>query len=217
MPTARTPSGTRLFIQSAISASQQVSAVSKANPAVITYVGADTWTDGGYAALTEVQGMTEFSDALLRVANVNAAGNTFEAEDQDSTLYGTWVSGNASLVTLATEISVGTGIRFSGGETNFGEYTLMVDGVQRKVPTTVNGATLELDVLWDPTDAGMLALRAAAIAKAKRAFKVRFPDGMEMLFFGFVGASGLPQADNMQSIIQSKVSVVMSGLPRYVF
>ena len=215
MGTARTPSGTRIFMQSAITAKQAVNAVTKANPAVFSYTGTDP-VNNDYIALVDFFGMTEFEESLVKAGNVVGASNTFEAQDQNSTNYGTFVSGNMQIVTMATEIGDGTGLTISGFEQQFAEYNLLRDRITRRVPTVVSAGSVEIPMIWDPTDATMLAIVAAADSAARLGFKVLFPDGLEMLFFGYIGASGLPRIDNNQSIIQASVSVSMATRPRYV-
>lgn len=216
MPTVRTPAGTRIYIQSAIAAAQAVSGISKANPAVVTYSGTDP-ADTNYIALTNMQGMTELEDSLVKAANVNTTANTFEAEDQDSSNYGTFVSGSMQVVTLATELQVATGFTISGGEQEFAEYTYLWDRIRRKHPTQKTGMDVQLPMIWDPNDAGSQALLAASDATAKRGFKILFPDGLEMLFFGYVGASGLPNAQDANSIMQTTATIVAASRVRYVF
>lgn len=216
MATVRTPAGTRIYMQSAISAAQAVTGISKASPAVVSYTGTDP-VNGDYVALTSLYGMTEFEDALVKVAAVNGAGNTFEAEDQDSTGYSTFVSGNMQVATLGAEILVPKGFSMSGGEQQFAEYTFLWDKVQRKFPTTTSGVQIDLDCIWDPQDPGMIALRQAADTASKRAFRVLFSDGLEMLFFGYVGASGLPSAQDINAVMETKATIVLATKPRFVF
>jgi len=215
MPTVRTPAGTRIYMQSAISATQAISSITKAAPPVLTYSGADTWTNGTYAALTSMFGMTDLEDALVRVANVNTTSNTLELEDQDSTSYGTFVSGNIQLVTMATEIQVATGFNMSGGDQQFGEYTYLWDKITRKIPTTKAAGQVSLPCVWDPNDAGLIAIQAAADASSKVGFRIVFPDALEMLFFGYVGAAGLPKADNANSIMTTDVTINIASRVRY--
>jgi hypothetical protein len=217
MPTVRTPAGTRIFMQDTIGAAQSITGITKANPAVITYDGADSFTNASYAALTDMYGMTEFEDALIKVANVVTGSNTLEAEDQSSVGYGTFVDGKITPVTLATEITVASGFSISGGEQQFAEYQYLWDQVARRFPTVTSGVSLDLQTIWDPQDASMIAIRQAADTKAKRAFKVAFPDGLEMLFYGYVGAPGLPAAQDMNSVMQTSVSIVLATKPRYIF
>ncbi len=215
MATPRTPSGIRLYMQSAIGSTQVVSGISKANPAVVTYVGADP-SNGNYVALFDMQGMTEFNDALVKVSAVDTGANTFAAEDQSSTGYGTFISGNMAVVTLGTEIQVATGFSMSGGEQQFAEYGLLWDTVMRKMPTSQSGAQVDLPCIWDPSDAGMIAIRQAADTKQKTAFKIVTSDGLEMLFYGYIGAAGLPKADSINSIMTTSVTITLATKPRYV-
>jgi len=205
----------RIYMQSAISATQSLSAISKANPAVVTYNGADP-SNGDYIALFDMQGMTEFNDAVVKVANVVGGSNTFECEDQNSTGYGTFISGNMAVVTLGTELQIATGFSASGGEQQFAEYGLLWDTVQRKFPTTQTGAQIDLPCIWDPADSGLIAVRQAADTKAKMAFKILAADGLEILFYGNIGASGLPRADNINSIMTTNVTITMVTKPRYI-
>lgn len=215
MATPRTPSGIRIYMQSAIGATQALSSITKASPAVLTYAGADP-SNGNYCALFDMQGMTEFNDALVKVSAVDGGGNTFAAEDQSSVGYGTFVSGNMAVVTLGTEIQVATGFQMSGGEQQFADYGLLWDTVMRKFPTTQNAAQITLPCIWDPTDIGMIAVRQAADTKQKTAFKITTADGLEILFYGYIGASGLPKADNITSIMTTDISITLATKPRYV-
>ena len=215
MGTARTPAGTRIYMQSAISSAQVVSGISKAAQAVVTYVGTDPAT-GNYAALIDQFGMTEFEDALVKVGTVDSALNTFVAEDQDSSGYGTFATGNMKVVTMALEIGDGTGFTINGFDQQFAEYNLLRDRITRKIPTMVSAGGIDIPMLWDPTDATAKAIRVAADTSAKLGFKVVFPDGLEMLFFGYIGASGMPKVDNNNSIIMTNVSISMATRPRYV-
>ena len=215
MGTARTPAGTRIYMQSAISTAQALTAISKAAQAVVTYVGTDPVT-GNYAALIDQFGMTEFEDALVKVGTVDSALNTFVAEDQDSSGYGTFASGNMKVVTMALEIGDGTGFTINGFDQQFAEYNLLRDRITRKIPTTISAGGIDIPMLWDPTDATAKAIRVAADTSAKLGFKVVVPDGLEMLFFGYIGASGMPKVDNNNSIIMTNVSISMATRPRYV-
>lgn len=215
MATVRTPAGTRVYIQSAISSAQVVSGITAASPAVVTYVGADP-SNGDYIALVDMVGMTEFEDSLVKVSNVNGAANTFEAEDQDASGYAAFSSGNMKVVTLGNEIRIATGFNMSGGDQNYADYGLLHDTILRKIPTTQSAAQVDLPVVWDPSDVGFIALQNAARTKAKIGIKFQLPDSTEILAFGYVGASGLPQASDISSIMTSNVSIVLATTPRYI-
>jgi hypothetical protein len=72
---------------------QQISGITKANPAVVTYTGADTFGNGDRVIIRDVLGMTEVNNREFEVANVNTANNTFELYGVNSTAYTTYVSG----------------------------------------------------------------------------------------------------------------------------
>jgi len=216
MPTVRTPAGTRIFIQSAISTEQNVTAITKANPGVVSYDGTDPAT-GGYVALSNIQGMTELEDALCRVGTVDTTANTLQLEDQDTTNYGTFTAGKLQVVTLGTEIQVATGFSITGGEQQFAEYTYLWDKVTRRFPTTKTGMNIDLPMIWDPQDAGSVALLAASDASRKTGFKIVFPDGLEMLFFGYLGSSGMPNAQDINSVMETSATIVTASRVRYAF
>ena len=76
---------------------QNITGITKANPAVLTYSGADTYANGERVYVTGVVGMTQMNNREFKVANVNTGANTFELQDSDgnnvnSTNYGTYSS-----------------------------------------------------------------------------------------------------------------------------
>jgi hypothetical protein len=76
-------------------AAQNITAITQANPAVVTYAGADTYANGDRVVITGVLGMTQVNNREFTVANVNAGANTFELSGVNSTAYGTYTSGGA--------------------------------------------------------------------------------------------------------------------------
>lgn len=72
---------------------QAITGITKANPAVVTYTGSDTFADGDRVVISGVIGMTEVNNREFTVANVNTGANTFELSGINSTGYTTYVSG----------------------------------------------------------------------------------------------------------------------------
>lgn len=62
---------------------QNITAVTQADPAVLTYNGADNYTNGKEVFITGVVGMTELNGKFFKIANVNTGANTFELNDID--------------------------------------------------------------------------------------------------------------------------------------
>lgn len=71
---------------------QDITGITKANPAVVTYAGGDNFTNGDKVFISEVVGMTQVNDLIFTVANVNTGTNTFELSGISSTAYSTYVS-----------------------------------------------------------------------------------------------------------------------------
>lgn len=77
---------------------QDITAITKANPGVLTYNGADTFANGDVVYLSGIVGMTELNGRFVKVANVNAGANTFELTDMaganiDTSSFTTYTSG----------------------------------------------------------------------------------------------------------------------------
>jgi hypothetical protein len=72
---------------------QDITGITQANPAVVTYSGADTYANGDRVVITGVLGMTQVNNREFTVANVNAGANTFELSGVNSAAYGTYTSG----------------------------------------------------------------------------------------------------------------------------
>lgn len=72
---------------------QNVTGITQANPAVVTYSGADTYANGDRVVITGVLGMVEVNNREFTVAGVDAGTNTFQLSGVDSTGYGAYTSG----------------------------------------------------------------------------------------------------------------------------
>lgn len=83
---------------------QNITGITNANPAVLTYSGSDTYANGDKVLVTGVLGMIEVNNREFTVANVNAGANTFELSGINSTGYGTYSSGGtvAEIYEIAT-------------------------------------------------------------------------------------------------------------------
>lgn len=72
---------------------QNITGITKANPAVVTYSGSDTYANGDRVIISGVAGMTQVNNREFTVANVNTGANTFELSGVNSSAYGTYTSG----------------------------------------------------------------------------------------------------------------------------
>lgn len=89
-------------------APQNISAITQANPAVVTYSGADTYANGDRIVIGGVSGMTQVNNREFIVANVNTGANTFELSGIDSTGFDAYTSGGtiSEIYEIATDFDV---------------------------------------------------------------------------------------------------------------
>jgi len=62
---------------------QNIADITQANPAVVTYSGADNYTNGKEVFVSGVVGMTEVNGKFYKIANLDTGANTFELQDID--------------------------------------------------------------------------------------------------------------------------------------
>lgn len=189
---------------------QAVSAITKANPAVVTYVGIDP-ANGDYFALTDVQGMIQVNNKVGRVANVNGAGNTLEMETENSTSYDTFTSGNMQPITWATTMSTGAGVSASGGDPKFIDFTTIHDTQEQQIPGVASASVFTFECYWDPTDPSLLALQAASDTSALRAIRITFKTGAKYVFLGYISCNMAPTGSAQEAV---KTSLVITAFGR---
>lgn len=192
-------SGVQIALQSAIGSAQVVSGITKANPGVVTYVGSDP-SSGDYVLLSDVVGMYQVNDRVVRAANVNTGANTLEMESVDSTSFDTFTSGNMYPLTFGTSLAVVAGVTVSGGDFNQIDITTIHDNVNKQQPGNASPLVLNFSCLWDPSDAGLVALKAASDIKAKRALRVTFSNNYRVLLYGYVGCTLFPTGSAQQRV-----------------
>lgn len=204
----KTWSNVQVAVQSALGTALTVTAISKASPAVVTYTGTDP-SNGDYVLMT-VQGMTQMNARVVRVANVNGAGNTFEAEGINSSAFDTFSSGTAEPITFGTTLSVVRNVTSSGGDFDFIDKTTIHDIQRTQIPGAANALVFNMECFWDPADAGLVALAAASDVKARRCVRLTFADSTKYLFSGYVACAMAP-GGTAQDLVTTPVSLTVDG------
>lgn len=199
-----------IAIQSALATALAISAISKANPGVVSYTGTDP-SNGDYVLLT-VTGMFQLDSRVVRVAGVDAGANTFQIEGEDTTLYDTFVAGTAEDITFGTNLATATTLSASGGDFKFEDTTTIHDDRDTQVPGNASPAVYTFENIWDVSDAGLVALKAASDNKAKRAVRITFANGQKVLFNGYIGATLLPGGSAPGKVTTPTV-ITMHGRP----
>lgn len=201
-------SGVAIAIQSALAAADTISAITKANPGVVS-AAAHGLANGSYAVHT-IQGMRQLDDMVVRVAN--QASGTYELEGLNTTAFDTFSSGTAEEITFGTSLATATNVNASGGDFDFIDVTTIHDTVKKQIPGLANPATFTFENIWDPSDAGLLALKSASDTQSKRAFKFTFANGRILVFTGYVGCSMMPTG-GAQDVVKTSIVITMFGKP----
>ncbi len=199
-----------IAVQSALASALTISGITKANPGVVTYVGADP-TNGDYLLLT-VQGMYQVDGRVFRIANVNTGANTLELEGENTTSYDTFTSGSLEVITFGTTLATATSVNASGGDFSFVDTTTVHDDRDTQVPGNSSPAVYSFDNIWDVADTGLVALKSASDNKAKRAFRFTFANSQKLLFNGYVGCTLLPVGTAKDKVTTPTV-ITMHGRP----
>ena len=190
--------------QSAIAAADTITGITKANPGVVTST-AHGWSNGDFVYYN-VEGMYQLDECILRAANITT--NTAELEGLDTTAFGTFSSGTGQVITFGNSVTTAVGVSASGGEAEFADVTTIHDAGRKQIPTFFSALTLTFDMIFDPADATLVALKAASDLKAKRAIKITWSTGAIMVVTGYIGASLTPTGSAGELV---KTSVVFTG------
>jgi hypothetical protein len=201
-------SNVAVAVQSAIGVAKVITGISKASPGVVTST-AHGYANGDYVLLA-VQGMYQLDGIVARINAITA--NTFNLEGLDTTLFDTFTSGSAQSITFGTSLTTATSINASGGDFDFIDTTTIHDNIKKQIPGLPSPGTFTMDLFWDVSDAGLIALKAASDNQAQRAVRFTFANGQKVTFNGYVGASGLPTG-GAQDLVKTSVVITMFGKP----
>lgn len=211
MATATLWKNVAIAMQSAIAATKTITSITKANPGVVSST-AHGYANGDIIYL-DVQGMFQVNGRAVRVAGVTT--DSYQLEGVDTTLFDTFSSGTSAKVTMGTSITTATSINGSGGDFDFEDTTTIHANQRTQVPKLPNPATYTMDNIWDITDAGQAACKAASDAQALRVFSFTFgTGGKKMYFAGYVGASLMP-GGQAQGLVTTSIVITMFGSPTY--
>ena len=205
-------SGVSVSMQSALATALTLTGITKANPGVASYTGTDP-SDGDFLYL-QVNGMHQLDERVIRADDVVGGSDTFELEGEDTTLYESFSSGTAQVITFGTGLTDMTNINVSGGDFDFVDVTTIHDLVRKQIPGLPNPITFSFENIWDISDAGQAAMLLASKNQQKRAFKFTFQDGTIMTFTGYVGFTGMPTGAALD-VVKSPAVITMFGNPTF--
>lgn len=178
---------TRIEVQASLGALITASAVSKANPGVVSAEGHALVAGDVVIFEDDFAGMTELAGQIARVANpVSATPDTFEVEGIDTTNFGTFTSGGLNKIATWQTLGVARSLSAGGTSPNRLDATTLLDSERQYVFGLSDQPELTVEALSDPTGAAMLVIEAAARSNTPLGFRVTMSDSSKRLFRGYV-------------------------------
>lgn len=212
MANAKKWSQVAIAMQSALGANLTITGITKASPGVVTTSAPHGLSNGDFVVVS-VQGMWQINSRVFRVTG--ASGSTFNLEGEDTTNYDTFASGTANKITFGTSITTATNLNVTGGGFEMLDTTTIHANQKSSIPGLPDPTNYELENIWDVSDAGLIALKAAYDAQGKRAFKFTFGNGGQiMVFNGYPGANLAP-GGSAQQLVTTKAVITADGSPTY--
>lgn len=205
-------SGLKLYMESAIAAAKTITAVTKAAPGVFSST-AHGYANGDFVLL-EIHGMIELHGIVGKVVNV--ATDTFQIAGPDgvtgldTTLFSTFSSGTAKKITYGTTINGVQDFSFSGGDIKTADTTTVSDTVDKQAVVGATAQAVDMTMQWDPSSAAQQAMLAAFKTLANKGFRVVWPSGSQVTWYGTVGYTGAP-GGGKQGVTVSPAKITMLG------
>ncbi len=205
--------GVKLEVALTLDAADVVTAITQANPAVIS-AAAHGWANGDYGYVEETgNGMAQIDGQAIRAANV--AAGTLEAEGLDTTSYSVFVSGNIYRAATWATISGATDFTIGGGAADKLDATTLLDFVKKEEVGLLAAETVSVNMLADPLSAGVKRLRALAVSSNRSIFRITYPNAaLELFWFGEPGVPNFAQAK--QQIATGSFEVTVKGFVQYL-
>ena len=207
--TAITAQNAQLKISTATSTVRTITAVSKANPAVVT--ATNTYVGGEIIQIDGVGGMVELNGRAYVVAT--PTGTNFALKGVDSTGYSTYTSGGT--VTPQTMTLIGNVKSFDLQPDKPSEIDVTnLASTRKEFRVGLAGSwTMKADYDVDTADAGQAQLNVAANAGSANVFTITLTNGKIFAGVGYVltaSASGSPDA-----VVKGSLDIRGTGQPTW--
>lgn len=209
MATAKVWKNVDVKMQSAIAAAKTITDISKASEAVVSCTGHGY--SNGDIVFVLAEGMFQVDARVFRVSDVTT--DSFKLEDENSTEYDDFISGTVAKVTLATNVTTATTISSSGGDFAMIDKTTIHQNTRSEMPGLPNAISYMMEHIWDPSDAGLRAMKVASDLQQRRVFKFTIGDAI-VFFAGYVGCTLLP-GGQAQDLVKTTSVFTLDGTPTY--
>lgn len=209
MATAKIWKNVDVKMQSAIAAIKTITGISKASEAVVSCT-AHGYNNGDIVLLL-VEGMFQVDARVFRVSGVTT--DSFKLEGENSTQFDDFIAGTVAKSTLGTTITTATTISSSGGDFAMIDKTTIHQNTRSEMPGLPNAINYSMEHIWDPSDAGLKAMKVASDLQQRRVFKFIIGDAI-VLFAGYVGCTLLP-GGQAQDLVKTTSVFTLDGTPSY--
>ncbi len=203
-------SDVRVSMESAAETAVTISAVTQANPPVVTAAGHGL-VDGDRVRMT-VSGMNQLNNRLFRVKNV--AGDDFELERNDGTNFDEFSAGTLQKITMGHTMNTVIGVSASGGEPKVIDMTTIHDSVDVEQFGSSSAISYSFENHWDLTDPALDEMNKVSQSKEQKGFLFVFKNKASMSFVGSVNATLVP-VGSAQDKVTTPTTLSLAGLPNY--
>jgi len=179
--------GSTFQVQTGFAATKTISAITKANPGVVSSP-AHGLLLGAVGKIAAVVGMTELNGGLYVVDN--PVTGTFELAGTDTTNYSTYTSGGTFAPVTFSSICELTGVNQQDDTADEIEVSTICSTAKEFEQGLSGSGTLQIDYNFAPNEAVQAAVRSAKLSGTAIAFKITLPNsGGNLVMFGTVQQS----------------------------
>jgi len=171
------------------------SAITKADPGEVTTATAHGLTTGDYLKWTASAGMVELDGQLVRITTT--ATDVFTMDSLDTTDYSTFTAGSYQEVSAWHTLSNAQSASMPDGTPEKIDITTLIDKSKQYAYGLADAPDGTIDGLYDPANAGVVAIKAATKSNSALAFKITWAGDQITIFNANVsGGSGFELAQN---------------------
>lgn len=201
------PNGAVVSIASAYGSAITITAITNANPAVVTAT-AHGLTDGDLIEITS--GWSRLNSRIVRVDG--STTNTFELEGINTTSTSLYPAaggtGTCREITTFQQITQVLEFTTQGGEQQFVTYSFLEEDVEHQLPTVKSASSFQMTIGDDASLAWYSILSTANDDRIPRAIRIVLPSASRILYNGYVTLNKTPTLTKNEIMgLQSTVSL----------
>lgn len=185
-----------------------ISAITNANPAVVTTSAAHGLTNGDFVEVTS--GWSRLNSRIVRVAAASGSTFTLEGIDTSNTSLYPAAGGTGTCRKIATwtQITQMLDLTTQGGDQQFVNYSFLEQDFESQIPTIKSASSMNLSIADDSALPHYAILSAANDDRIQRALRLVLPSGAILLYNGYVTLNKTPSLTKSQVMaITSTVSL----------